>query len=188
MPGVGAAPTYATLNPSAENVGSVAPAPVPSWPTPAPSAFATEMPFTGSVKAICVPSSDQDGSLEVAGSALNVTPPEPSVAIVQTCVPHVYASLPLSPEKAPPDAADSGTSAPRTVARTIRLLGDRRCTRTLYRVVARLARGTVARGGTSRRRPCTCRFRAARGRGSGHARPLRSPPDRDTGRARAPRR
>jgi hypothetical protein len=47
------------------------------------------MPFTGSVKAICVPSSDQDGSVEFAGSALSVTPPLPSVAIVHTLVPQV---------------------------------------------------------------------------------------------------
>jgi hypothetical protein len=55
-----------------------------------------------------------------------VTPPEPSVAIVQTLVPQVYASLPLSPEKAPPDAAESGMSAAMTAAKTIRLLGSRR--------------------------------------------------------------
>src|SRR6476660_9501905 len=54
---------YATRCPSGENVGCVAPAPVPRACCPVPLAFATEMVFDASTKAICVSSADHDGSV-----------------------------------------------------------------------------------------------------------------------------
>src|SRR6266480_4376654 len=81
--------TYATRCPSGENVGCVAPTPVPRACCPVPLAFATEMVFDASTKAISVWSADHDGSVAPVRS---VDLPEPSGFAWQTLVlrtPHV---------------------------------------------------------------------------------------------------
>src|SRR5205085_1697693 len=138
--------TYATSEPLNERVGCVAAGPVGRSAGSEPSASAMLIP-DGVTYAIALSSDDHVGSTAFGISVRWFVPPE---LTWQMLVPQVYAIGPLSPEKAPPAADESGMRAAAHAATAMRLLLTRCCTRLLYRGPARAARVTGAPGGTSR--------------------------------------